>query len=206
MIKVWICDLKYCVMLRSDNFIFCHCTEPIYLIGQHYIYLYSGFEIVLRLLFWNFCVNLMPVLLVNRRNQTVCCWINILSLFLSCGCNFSIDYVDMDFFLWWIRIVFVNKRTGCGLNDTKRRKIFLFAAMHRPALEPIQWLLGTPSLRVYWTENEADHSHLSRAKMRNVWSFAPTPMCLHDFCKRGQLYLSWYILLYQKEKHFLCLI
>jgi len=52
----------------------------------------------------------------------------------------------------------------------------------RPALgptqHPIQWVEGAISLGLKQLSHEADHSPLSSAKVKDVWSYMSTP-CLH---------------------------
>jgi hypothetical protein len=49
-----------------------------------------------------------------------------------------------------------------------------------PTQPPIQWVLGALSLGVKQPGSEADHSPPSSAKVKNVWSYTPTPLiCLH---------------------------
>jgi hypothetical protein len=62
--------------------------------------------------------------------------------------------------------------------------IFLFTTASRPALgptqPPIQWVLGSLSLRVKRPGREANHSPPSSAEVKNAWSYTSTsPISLH---------------------------
>jgi hypothetical protein len=52
---------------------------------------------------------------------------------------------------------------------------FLFATVSRPALgatqSPTQWVVGALTLGVKWPWHKADHSTLSSAKVKDVWSY-----------------------------------
>jgi hypothetical protein len=55
----------------------------------------------------------------------------------------------------------------------------LSITMSRPALEPTQppnqQVLGAFTPGVKWPGHEADHSLLSGAKVKNIWSYTSTP-------------------------------
>jgi hypothetical protein len=57
-------------------------------------------------------------------------------------------------------------------------RIFLFATVSRPALEPIQspiqWVPVALSLGVKRPRREADHSLPSTAEVKNAWSYTST--------------------------------
>jgi hypothetical protein len=75
---------------------------------------------------------------------------------------------------------------GYGLDDwvlefdfRRGLGIFLFTTASRMALvppkPPIQWVPGALSLGVKRPGREADHSPLSSAEVKNVWSYTSTP-------------------------------
>jgi len=63
------------------------------------------------------------------------------------------------------------------------RREYFFATASRPALvstqPPIQRLLGTIPLTVKQLGCEADYSPPPNVKLKNLWSYASTPPCLH---------------------------
>jgi hypothetical protein len=58
-------------------------------------------------------------------------------------------------------------------------KVFLLSTSPRPTLgstqPPIQWVTGTLSQGVKQPGREADHSPLTSAKVKNIWSYRSTP-------------------------------
>jgi hypothetical protein len=61
---------------------------------------------------------------------------------------------------------------------------FLFATVFKRApistQPPIQWVLGSLSLRIKLPGHEANHSTPPSAEDRNAWSFTSFPLCPHD--------------------------
>jgi hypothetical protein len=57
--------------------------------------------------------------------------------------------------------------------------IFFLTILSREAVGPtmptIQWILRALSPEIKHLRHEADHSHPSRAEIKNVWSFTSTP-------------------------------
>jgi hypothetical protein len=72
---------------------------------------------------------------------------------------------------WTIGVLGFDFRLGLG--------IFLLTTVSRTALGPtqplIQWVSGALSLGVMQPGCEADHSPLSSAEVKNVWSYTSTP-------------------------------
>jgi hypothetical protein len=66
-----------------------------------------------------------------------------------------------------------------GFESWQELGILLFATASRlglgPTQPPIQQVLVSLSLGVKWPGREADHSPLSIAEVKNVWSCASTP-------------------------------
>jgi len=54
---------------------------------------------------------------------------------------------------------------------------FLFATVSRlalgPSQPPIQWVTRALSLGLKWPRREADHSPISSAEVKNMWSYTP---------------------------------
>jgi hypothetical protein len=81
-----------------------------------------------------------------------------------------------------------------GFDSRRELGIILFTTASRTTLEPtqphIQWLTGALSLGIKQLGREADHSPLSSAEVKNVWSYTSTPQnvfmawCLVKFYTR----------------------
>lgn len=80
----------------------------------------------------------------------------------------------------------MNKESWFDLRPGEDTRMFRFSKASTPGLgptthRPIQWVPLASSLAVTWARVEAEHSNVSNAEVKDVWSHIFTfPICLHN--------------------------
>ena len=76
-----------------------------------------------------------------------------------------------------------------GFKSSQKQQTYLFSKTSKPAPAPTQSPTPAFSLAVKWPV-QSDHSHLSKAKFKNQWSFTSTPPVCHHVTYWYNLILS----------------
>jgi hypothetical protein len=75
--------------------------------------------------------------------------------------------------------------------------IFLFVTASRPVTGPMQWVLGSFSLWVKQPGHGADHSSLSSAEVKNVFSYTSTHSYMSSWhgawLSTVYVFMVWYL-------------